>query len=91
MGEEPFDEARFEQLQGKVMTDVGGAIGLLMAHIGDQTGVYQALDEIGPCSHEKLADKADVDPRYLREWLSSNAALGYVEYGPLMSNPNAVV
>ncbi len=82
MSEEQFDEARFEQLQGKVMADVGGAIGLLMAHIGDQTGVYQALEEVGPCSHETLADKANVDPRYLREWLSSNAAAGYVDYDP---------
>ena len=31
MSIEPFDETRFEQLQGKVMADVGGAIGLLMA------------------------------------------------------------
>lgn len=75
-----FSEAKFEQLQGKVMADVGGAVGLLMAHIGDQTGVYQALEEIGPCTHEALAAKAGVDVRYLREWLSSNAALGYVEY-----------
>ena len=56
MSGERFDEERFEQLQGKVMADVGGAIGLLMAHIGDQTGVYQALEEVGPCSHETLAD-----------------------------------
>ncbi len=75
-----FSEAKFEQLQGKVMADVGGAVGLLMAHIGDQTGVYQALEEIGPSTHEALAAKAGVDVRYLREWLSSNAALGYVEY-----------
>lgn len=27
-----------------------------------------------------LTIKAEVDARYLREWLSSNAALGYVEY-----------
>lgn len=58
-----FSEAKFEQLQGKVMADVGGAVGLLMAHIGDQTGVYQALEEIGPCTHEALATKAGVDVR----------------------------
>lgn len=80
MSEGQFDEVKFEQLQGKVMADVGGAMGLLMAYIGDQTGVYQALEEIGPCTHETLAAKAGVDARYLREWLCANAALGYVEY-----------
>lgn len=77
-----FDQEKFEELQGKVLTDVGGAIGVLMAYIGDQSGVYEALEAIGPCGHKELARKADVDERYLREWLSSNAAAGYVVYHP---------
>lgn len=77
---ENFDQAKFEQLQGKVMTDVGGAVGLLMAYLGDQTGIYAALETNGPCSHEALAKSAGVDARYLREWLSANAAAGYVDY-----------
>ena len=77
---ENFDQAKFEQLQGKVLTDVGGAVGLLMAYIGDQSGVYAALEAIGPCSHEALAQKAGVDARYLREWLAANAAAGYVNH-----------
>ena len=77
---EQFDQAKFEALQGKVLTDVGGAIGLLMAFIGDQSGVYSALESLGPCTPETLAEKAGVDPRYLVEWLSANAAAGYVNY-----------
>jgi 2-polyprenyl-3-methyl-5-hydroxy-6-metoxy-1,4-benzoquinol methylase len=77
---EQFDQAKFEALQGKVLTDVGGAIGLLMAFIGDQSGVYNALEALGPCTPEALAEKAGVDPRYLVEWLSANAAAGYVNY-----------
>ena len=75
-----LDQQKFEALQGKVMGDVGGAIGLLMAYIGDQAGVYQALEEHGPCTHTALAERAGLDERYLREWLSSNAAMGYVDY-----------
>jgi ubiquinone/menaquinone biosynthesis C-methylase UbiE len=75
-----FNQQKFEQLQGKVMGNAAGAVGLLMAYIGDQTGVYQALERLGPCSHKKLAEEANVDERYLREWLSSNAAMGYVTY-----------
>lgn len=75
-----FEQAKFDELQGKVMADVGGAIGLLMAYIGDQAGVYSILEEIGPCGHAELAAKSGVDERYLREWLSANAALGYVTY-----------
>ena len=75
-----FDQQKFEQLQGKVLSDVGGAMALLMAYIGDQSGVYRALESHGPCSHDTLAREARVDARYLREWLSANAAAGYVDY-----------
>lgn len=80
MSGQDFDEGKFEELQGKVFADVGGAIGVLMSYIGDQAGVYRALEEAGPCSHEELSEKSGIDARYLREWLSSNAAAGYVDY-----------
>lgn len=80
MSDQAFDEAKFEELQGKVMGDVAGAIGVLMSYIGDQAGVYKVLEDNGECTHEELAEKSGIDARYLREWLSSNAALGYVDY-----------
>ncbi len=61
------DEAKMEALT-KVMSDIGGAFGLLMAYLGDQTGVYQALDKNGRCTAHELARKAGVDERYLLEW-----------------------
>jgi ubiquinone/menaquinone biosynthesis C-methylase UbiE len=80
MNTQAFDETKFEELQGKVMGDVAGAIGLLMAYIGDQAGVYSVLEKAGPCTCEELAEKSGINARYLREWLSSNAASGYVTY-----------
>ena len=77
-----IDEGKFEALQGKVMGDVGGALGLFMAYLGDQAGVYAALEEHGPCDHDSLAEHTGLNSRYLREWLSANAAFGYVEYDP---------
>lgn len=74
------NETQLEPLANKVMADVGGAFGLFMAYMGDQAGVYQALDENGPCTSIELANKAGVDARYLLEWLSANAAAGYVTY-----------
>ena len=76
----PYDEKKLEQLQGRVMGNAAGAIGLLMAYIGDQTGIYRIMEELGPSTHKVLAQKANVDARYLREWLSSNASMGYIEY-----------
>lgn len=75
-----FDNAKFEKLQGKVFTDVGGAVGVLMAYIGDKAGVFKILENVGPCHHGYLAEKSGIDARYLLEWLSANAAAGYIDY-----------
>ena len=37
-----------EELAGKVGSDAGGALGVLLAYIGDQCGVYRALEASGP-------------------------------------------
>ena len=75
-----FDQVKFEALQGRVMGNVGGAVGLLLAYMGDQVGLYKALEDSGSSTSETLADLTGLDGRYLREWLSANAALGYVDY-----------
>jgi len=74
------DQKQLEVLSNKVMADIGGAFGLFMAYLGDQAGVYKTPHQTGRCSAEQLALKADVDARYLLEWLSANAAAGYVTY-----------
>ena len=80
MTAQTMNEDKFNALFGKVLGDVSGAMGLLMAYIGDQAGVYKALEEVGPSTCDQLSEKCGVDARYLREWLSSNAALGYIDY-----------
>lgn len=69
-----------ESLMGKVMTDVAGAMGVLMAYIGDQAQVYKALEVAGSCDASELARQSGLDARYLQEWLSANAALGYIQF-----------
>lgn len=74
------DMATLEQLAGKVIGDVAGAMSLLMAFIGDKAGLYAAMDEAGPSTIDQLSEKTGLNPIYLREWLGSNAAAGYVIY-----------
>lgn len=77
---ESVDAARLEAFAGKVMSDIGGGLACLLAFIGDQTGVYRAMRDHGRAPVESIAAKAGVDPRYLLEWLSAQAAAGYVTY-----------
>ncbi len=64
---------------GRFVGDLGAAVHAGMVVIGDRLGLYKAL-AAGPMSPAELAAKTDTDERYVREWLSSQAAGGYVNY-----------
>ena len=76
----PLDEARLNEFVGQVLGDLGGAVSVPLVRIGDALGLYRALAEIGPATPEDLAAAAGCAPRYVREWLSAQAASGYVTH-----------
>jgi SAM-dependent methyltransferase len=82
---EDVTESKLQELQGKVIGDVAGSMGLLLAYVGDKLDLYSALAEISPATSQELADSTGVYERYVREWLSANAAAGYVNYDPVSS------
>ena len=79
---EQIDMARVEELAGKVIGDVAGALSLYMAYLGDQTGVFEALDELGRVSVSQLAEHTGMNEKYLHQWLGSVSAAGYVNFHP---------
>ena len=79
---EQIDMAKVEELAGKVIGDVAGALSLYMAYLGDQTGVFEALDEMGRVSVAELAEHTGMNEKYLHQWLGSVSAAGYVSFHP---------
>jgi ubiquinone/menaquinone biosynthesis C-methylase UbiE len=77
---EAVDHTKLEQLIGKVIGDVAGAMSLFMAYIGDQAGVFAAMDGTGPQTCGQLAEKTGLNPKYLHEWLGSVSAAGYITF-----------
>ncbi|MBV8796643.1 MAG: methyltransferase domain-containing protein [Hyphomicrobiales bacterium] len=75
-----FDQIKLNQFIGKILGDLGGAFSVPMVGIGDKLGLYKALNEHGPMTPAELAAKTNVAERYAREWLSHQAASGYLEY-----------
>ena len=73
------DMDRLNAFIGRFVGDLGAAVHAGMVVIGDRLGLYKAL-AAGPMSSAELAAKTDTDERYVREWLSSQAAGGYVNY-----------
>lgn len=74
------NEAVLNELIGKVIGDVAGSLSLFMAYLGDQAGVFTALDGAGRLTLEELAAKTSLNPKYLREWLGSVCAAGYLQH-----------
>jgi len=64
---------------GQFVTDLGASVHAGMVVIGEKLGLYKALAS-GSMSAAELAARTNTDERYLREWLSSQAAGGYVTY-----------
>jgi SAM-dependent methyltransferase len=64
---------------GQFVADLGAAAHAGMVVIGEKLGLYKALAGEQLNSAE-LAAKTKTDERYLREWLASQAAGGYITY-----------
>ena len=64
---------------GRFVNDLGATLHTGMVVIGENLGLYKAL-ATGAMNSAELAAKTGVDERYLREWLASQAAGGYVTY-----------
>ena len=76
------DETKLNQFIGQILADLGGAASVAMVRMGDALGLYRSLHANGAMTCSELADDARVDERYLREWLSHQAASNYLSYEP---------
>ena len=74
-----IDQAKLDAFMGKFVVDLGAVMHAATVVVGDQLGLYKGLAE-APATAEQLAKRTGTDARYLREWLSAQAASGYVEY-----------
>ena len=74
--------AELEQLIGKVVGDLGATANAALVLVGDRLGLYRTLAEVGPVTSRELARRTGTHERYIREWLSAQAASGYVTYNP---------
>ena len=74
-----LDMDKLNAFIGKFVIDLGAAVHTGMVVIGEKLGLYKALAAEAMSSAE-LAAKTQTDERYVREWLASQAAGGYVTY-----------
>ena len=74
------DEAKVEEFLGQLVVDLGATASTLLTYVGDRLGLYAAMAGRPPMRPEELAEATGTNERMIREWLSAQAASGYVTY-----------
>jgi hypothetical protein len=74
-----LDMNKLEPLLGTVVNEIGAASNAALVIIGDKLGLFRALSQ-GAVTPAELAKKTGTHERYVREWLSAQAASGFVDY-----------
>ncbi|MDE1996461.1 MAG: SAM-dependent methyltransferase, partial [Rhizobiaceae bacterium] len=74
------DMQKLDALVGRLVGDLGAAVSGALVVLGDHTGLFKAMADGTPMTAAELAAKTGQKERYLREWLSAQAAAEYITY-----------
>jgi SAM-dependent methyltransferase len=77
-----INEEKLNQFMQRAVSDLGASFHAAMVVIGEKLGLYKAMAEAGPLTPAQLAERTGTAERYVREWLASQAAGGYVTFDP---------
>ncbi len=79
--EPELDDAKVEEFAGRLFDLTTGGLLSHLVGIGHRTGLFDALAGT-PATSAELARRANLDERYVREWLGAMATGGIVTYDP---------
>jgi len=76
------NQHKLNALVERLFAELSAGYGGVMVSIGDKLGLYKAMAGAGPLSSQEVARRASCAERYVREWLNSQVASGYIDYHP---------
>ena len=75
-----IDQEKFQQLMQNALQEAAATYHAALVVIGDKLGLYKALAAAEGLTSAELAERTGTAERYVREWLASQTAGGYVTY-----------
>lgn len=75
-----IDTKKLEALLGTMVNELGAAANAALVLVGDKLGLFKTLSRLGPATAGDLARETKTHERYIREWLSAQAASGFITY-----------
>jgi SAM-dependent methyltransferase len=80
MSTRTIDPIALQRLVEQAVGDFGSVLNAALVVVGDRLGLYRALADGGPATSTELAARTGTNERNVREWLSAQAATGFVTY-----------
>ncbi len=77
-----IDQARAEEFAERMVGVLNEGAIALMTSIGHRTGLFDAMVGLPPSTSEQIASAADLNERYVREWLGAMVVGRIVEHDP---------
>lgn len=75
-----IDRTKLNTFLARAVGDLSAGYGGVMVSLGSKLGLYKAMAGAGPINSKELAARSGCTERYVREWLNSQVAGGYVGY-----------
>src|SRR5579872_5977427 len=73
-----LNQDKLNEMLHRGVNDFGATFHAALVTLGDKLGLYKGLNGGGPQTPAELAKRTGTTERYVREWLASQAAGGYV-------------
>lgn len=80
--EKTIDTAKSEAFADRMIGVLNDGALALMASIGHQVGLFDAMADRGPATSQEIAAAASLQERYVREWLGTMVTARVVDYEP---------
>jgi hypothetical protein len=77
-----LDQARAEEFAERMVEVLNEGAIALMTSIGHRTGLFDAMAGLPPSTSEQIASAADLNERYVREWLGAMVVGKIIEHDP---------
>ena len=82
MDTQQFDQERAEAFADRMVGVLNEGAIALMTSIGHRTGLFDAMGELPPSTSARISEAANLDERYVREWLGAMVVGRIVEHDP---------
>jgi hypothetical protein len=76
----PLDQSKAAAFEGRLVEVLNAGALSLMVSLGHRTGLFDAMAELPPATSLEIAREAQLQERYVREWLGAMVTAGVVDY-----------